>query len=76
MIALKNDRATEEFVVIHPLFDVQEEKRTGDGLGCMHISKGVKISLMALRLYLVVMSVLLVYHLMDQVGVFGHAVGK
>jgi len=76
MIALKNNRIAEEFVVIHPLFDAPEEKRNGAELGRMPMSPSVRISLLLLRGYLVVMSILLVVHMVDSLHVFDRHVGK
>jgi len=67
MIALKNNQLPEEFVVIHPMFDEPEQKRTGEGLGKMPLSRSVRFSLIVLRGYLVLMSLMLVYHLIVQV---------
>jgi len=71
MIALKNDRLTEEFVVIHPLFDEPEQKMSGVDLGRMPMSKPVRVSLTLLRCYIILMFVLLGFHLLQQAGVFG-----
>lgn len=76
MIALKNHTAETEFVVIHPLFDQPEQKRTGAGLGRMRMSKSVRVSLLTLRAYLVAMGGLLAYHLLDLAGAFGHHIAR
>jgi len=72
MIALKNDRVTDEFVVIHPLFDEPELKRTGEDLGRMQMSKSVRISLLMLRGYLILMSLMLLFHLISQASTASH----
>jgi len=72
MIAVKNNKTAVEFEVIHPMFDAPEEKRTGEGLGLMKLSPGVRFCLMLLRVYLIGMSGLLGYHLLDLAGFFGH----
>ena len=74
MIALKNEKLTEEFVVIHPLFDAPEEKRTGADLGRMQMSKSVRVSLLMLRCYLILMFGLLGFHILDLAGLFPHHV--
>jgi hypothetical protein len=61
------------FVVVHPLDDVPEVKRTPEGLGHMPMSPSVLMSLMALRGYLIGMGLLVLYHCLDLAGVFGHA---
>ncbi len=66
------DEAPEnEFVVVHPLDDVAEEKVDTTSLGPMPMTRTVKLSLMALRGYLLVMGLLVAYHVMDLAGVFG-----
>ncbi len=59
------------FVVVHPLDDLPEEKVNCSGLGAMPMTSSVKLSLMALRGYLVLMMLLVLYHVMDLAGVFG-----
>jgi hypothetical protein len=59
------------FVVIHPLDDVPEEKVDFSGLGAMPMTTSVKLSLMALRGYLVLMMLLVLYHVIDLAGAFG-----
>jgi hypothetical protein len=49
MIATKTETSNLEFVVIHPLFDVAEDKHSGEGLGLMKISPSVRICLLVLR---------------------------
>ena len=60
------------FLVVHPLDDLPEQKVDTSALGPMPMTTGVKLSLMALRAYLVLMVVLVLYHVMDLAGVFGH----
>lgn len=51
-----------EFLVVHPLDDIREEKRSvAPEMGGMKLTRSVKASLFALRAYLVVMLVLVVY---------------
>ncbi len=51
------------FLVTHPLDDEPEAKIDLTGLGRMPMRPLVRVSLMILRAYLVVMSLLLAYHL-------------
>lgn len=74
MIALKNDRQIQEFVVIHPLYDEPEQKMSGVELGRMPMSTPVRVSLLLLRCYLIVMFMMLGFHILDLAGVFGHHV--
>jgi hypothetical protein len=61
------------FVVVHPLDDVPERKVDTSALGPMPMTLSVKLSLMALRGYLVLMMLLVLYHVMQMAGAFGHA---
>jgi hypothetical protein len=55
----------DQFVVIHPLDDVREEKVDTASLGRMSMTISAKVSLMALRGYLVLMMLLVLYHVID-----------
>lgn len=57
------------FYVIHPLYDVPEEKCNTEGLGLMPLSPAVKYSLLSLRLYLILMSGLVLYRVLHETGV-------
>jgi len=59
------------FVVVHPLDDIPEEKVNSEGLGAMPMTTSVKLSLMALRGYLILMMLLVLYHVLDLAGVLG-----
>ena len=59
------------FVVVHPLDDIPEEKIDTSALGPMPMTASVKFSLLALRGYLVLMMLLVLYHVMDIAGAFG-----
>jgi hypothetical protein len=58
------------FYVIHPLDDEPEEKFSTEGLGRMSLSPAVRISLTALRFYLVLMMILVLYKVLTIAGVF------
>jgi hypothetical protein len=65
-------RATPEingFRVVHPLDDVAEQKCSGDGLDRIAMTQPVRISLTVLRAYLIVMTLMLGYHVLDLAGV-------
>ena len=47
--------------VIHPLDDVQEQKCTSEGLGLMELTPTVRFSLTALRVYLIAMTLIILY---------------
>jgi hypothetical protein len=59
-----------EFYVVHPLFDEPEEKCDPDKLGPMKMTRSVKYSLGALRLYLILMVILAFYRVLSMAGLF------
>ena len=67
-----NDLPENHFIVVHPLDDIPEEKVDTEALGPMPMTTSVKLSLMALRSYLVIMVGLVLYHVLDLAGLFGH----
>ena len=62
-----------DYLVIHPLDDVQETKVQTDHLGPMRMTPAVRMSLLALRGYLLLMMLLVLYHVLDLAGLFGRA---
>jgi hypothetical protein len=60
-----------DFLVVHPLDDVPEQKVETKHLGPMRMTPAVRISLLALRGYLVLMMLLLLYHVLGLAGLFG-----
>lgn len=60
----------DHFVVVHPLDDAPEEKVDTSTLGPMPMTTSVKLSLMVLRGYLMLMTLLVLYHVMDLAGAF------
>lgn len=72
-MVLENAVDEHEFLVIHPLDDVQEQKVETKHLGAMRMTPAVRISLLTLRVYLVLMMLLVLYHALDLAGVFGKA---
>lgn len=66
-----NEIPQDHFVVVHPLDDMPEQKVDTAGLGPMPMTTSVKFSLMALRGYLILMMVLVLYHVIDLAGAFG-----
>jgi hypothetical protein len=71
MAKIQNQFPLECFEVIHPLQDVEEEKCKAEGLGQIQMSKSVRVSLTALRVYLIAMSLILLYHVLGLAGVMG-----
>lgn len=72
-MVLENTVQEREFLVIHPLDDVREQKIETKHLGPMRMTPAVRLSLLALRGYLVVMVLLVLYHVLDLAGLFGRA---
>ena len=56
------------FRVIHPLDDVPEQKCSTVGLGKIRMTRAVRLSLGILRAYLVLMTLMLSYHVLDLSG--------
>jgi hypothetical protein len=69
MATMQNTYDPEYFRVIHPLDDAPEEKCSTEGLGHIAMTPAVRTSLMVLRGYLILMSAMLVYHVLDLAGV-------
>jgi hypothetical protein len=69
MATIQNSYAPEHFRVVHPLNDVPEQKCSTEGLGHIAMTPAVRISLTLLRGYLVAMSAMLLYHVLDLAGV-------
>jgi hypothetical protein len=59
------------FLVVHPLDDAPEKKVDTESLGPMPITTSVQLSLMALRGYLILMMLLVLYHVLDLGGALG-----
>ena len=57
------------YQVIHPLYDLPEEKCQTEGLGTMPMRPVVKYSLISLRLYLILMGALVVYRILNEAGI-------
>ena len=57
------------YTVVHPLDDAPEQKCGAEHLGRIEITRGVKISLLALRGYLLLMMGMLAYHVLNSTGI-------
>jgi hypothetical protein len=68
MATMQNSLNSEYFRVIHPLDDAPEEKCSSEGLGHIAMTPAVRISLTVLRGYLIVMTLMLGYHVLDLAG--------
>jgi len=58
--------------VIHPLDDIQEQKCTSEGLGLMELTPTVRFSLTALRVYLIAMTLIILYRTLSLAHVLTH----
>lgn len=59
-----------ELRVVHPLDDVAEQKCSTDGLGRIKMTDAVRIALGVLRAYLILVTSMLGYHVLDLAGAF------
>jgi hypothetical protein len=69
MATMQNSYSPEHFHVIHPLDDAPEQKCSSEGLGPIAMTPAVRVSLTVLRGYLIVMTLMLGYHVLDLAGV-------
>jgi len=69
MATMQNSLSPEYFRVIHPLHDAPEEKCSSEGLGHIAMTPAVRISLRVLRGYLILMTLMLGYHVLDLAGI-------
>lgn len=70
MATMQNSYEPQCFSVVHPLHDVPEEKCSSEGLGRIAMTRPVRISLGVLRAYLIAMTLMLGYHVLELAGVF------
>jgi hypothetical protein len=70
-MVIENAMEEREFLVIHPLDDVLEEKVAIKHLGPIRMTPVMRLSLLALRGYPMAMILLVLYHVLDLAGVFG-----
>lgn len=73
MATFRTSHAKEYFEVVHPLYDAPEVKRSAEGLEPIRMSWTVRLALLALWVYLVSMSLLLLCHVLDLAGLFSFA---
>lgn len=59
------------FLIVHPLDDAPEEKRDPHAAEPLALRGGARLALIALRGYLIVMALLVLYHVLDLAGAFG-----
>jgi hypothetical protein len=73
MATVQNAYEFEGFRVIHPLEDQAEQKCETEGLGPIAMTPSVRVSLIVLRAYLILMTLMLIWHVLDLAGVIPHA---
>jgi hypothetical protein len=56
----------DDLTVVHPLFDVAEQKCSSEGR--IRLTRPVRLSLGVLRAYLIAMTLMLGYHVLDLAG--------
>jgi hypothetical protein len=72
MATVQNSYQPEYFRVVHPLEDGPEQKCVSEGLGQIAMTPSVRLSLKMLRGYLLLMTAMLLYHVLDLAGVLKH----
>jgi hypothetical protein len=72
MATMQDSYQPEYFHVVHPLEDAPEQKCVSEGLGQMAMTPSVRLSLKILRGYLILMTAMLFYHVLDLAGVLKH----
>ena len=69
MATMQNSYNFDGFRVVHPLDDAPEQKCRTEGLGPLSMTRSVRVSLFVLRGYLILMTLMLVWHVLDLTGV-------
>ena len=72
MATMQSSYKRQYYNVIHPLKDVPEQKCSSEGLGQIPMTQSVRLSLRVLRGYLMLMTVMLLYHVLDLAGALKH----
>ena len=72
MTTMQSSYKQQCYNVVHPLKDVPEQKCSSEGLGQIAITPSVRLSLRILRGYLMLMTVMLLYHVLDLAGALKH----
>ena len=63
---------SQAYRVVHPLDDLPEQKRDVSALGAMPMTPSVRLSLLALRGYLILMTGLVAYHFLGLAAALRH----
>jgi hypothetical protein len=70
MASIQSFYEPQGFSVIHPLNDIPEQKCSSEGLGKIAMTRAVRICLGLLRAYLIAITLMLGYHVLDLAGAF------
>lgn len=73
MASVQNSYEANNVLIVHPLDDVAEAKRSSEGLGPIAMTASVRISLYVLRGYLLLMMAMLMYHVLELAGALRHS---
>ena len=73
MASVQNVFESNTRLIVHPLDDVAEVKRSSQDLGPIAMTAAVRISLYVLRGYLLLMMGMLAYHVLDLAGALHHS---
>ncbi len=71
MVKYTDEDQTTYYEVLHPLDDVPEQKLSYKDVGLIRMTPTVRLSLMALRVYLLLMIALVFYRVLQETGLFG-----
>lgn len=66
------DTHTQIYEVVHPLYDVPEEKFSPEKLGAIKMTPTVWLSLLVLRGYLILIVAMVFFSVLHQAGMFAH----
>jgi hypothetical protein len=65
-------RSSQHYRIVHRLDDLPEPKRDVSALGAMPMTPRVRLSLLALRGYLILMAALVAYHFLGRAAALKH----
>jgi hypothetical protein len=71
MVNYRDEDEITYYEVVHPLDDEPEQKLCYKSVGLIRMTPTVRISLMALRVYLLLMIGLVFYRVLQEAGLFG-----
>ena len=75
LLNVTSNTRSQAYWVVHPLDDLPEQKRDVSAVGPMAMTTSVRLSLFALRAYLILMTSLVAYHFLGLAAAFRHLSG-